>query len=89
MPKITISKVSDGIKTIISESEVSQEKIDKIKATFSKMRADKEARMKKRFDEIPDINWEILKYCNDHKKDEVILKYPNHKKFIDTVRLND
>jgi len=43
---------------------------------------------KKLFDKIPEINWEILKYCNNHTKEEVILKYPEHLEFIDTVVFN-
>ncbi len=88
MPKITVSRVSKGKKIIISENEVSNEHMEKVRANFSKMKADKKERMQKIFDEIPAINWEILKYANHHDKDECLLKYPEHKNFINSVTFN-
>lgn len=40
---------------------------------------------KKLFEQIPSINWEILKYSNNHTKEEVILKYPEYREFINTI----
>ena len=88
MPKITVSRVSKGEKIIISENEISNEQMDKVRANFAKMKADKKERMQKRFDEIPAINWEILKYANHHDKDECLLKYPEHEKFVNSITFN-
>jgi len=89
MPKITVSRVSKGEKIIISENEISNEQMDKVRANFAKMKANKKERMQKRFDEIiPAINWEILKYANHHDKDECLLKYPEHEKFVNSITFN-
>ena len=66
----------------------SNEQMDKVRANFAKMKADKKERMQKRFDEIPAINWEILKYANHHDKDECLLKYPEHEKFVNSITFN-
>ena len=89
MPKITVSRVSKGEKIIIYENEISNEQMDKVRANFAKMKANKKERMQKRFDEIiPAINWEILKYANHHDKDECLLKYPEHEKFVNSITFN-
>ena len=88
MPKFTVSRVSKGEKIIISENEISNEQMEKVRANFAKMKADKKERMQKKFDEIPAINWEILKYANHHDKDECLLKYPEHEKFVNSITFN-
>lgn len=88
MLKITVSRVSKGEKIIISENEISNEQMEKVRANFAKMKADKKERMQKHFDEIPAINWEILKYANHHDKDECLLKYPEHEKFVNSITFN-
>jgi hypothetical protein len=42
-------------------------------------------KMEKAIREIPPIHWEILKYSNDHSKEETIEKYPDHIDFINTI----
>lgn len=56
MPKITVSRVTKGEKIIISENEISNEQMEKFRANFAKMKADKKERMQKCFDEIPAIS---------------------------------
>lgn len=63
----------------------SQEKAIKIQQAIK----ESEERLKKRLDSIPEINWEILKYCNGHSKEEVLEKYPEHKDFIETIVFNN
>ena len=88
MPKITVSRVSKGEKIIISENEISNEQMDKVKANFEKMKSDKKEQMQKVFDKIPEINWEILKYANHHDKDECLLKYPEHENIVNSITFN-
>lgn len=85
MPKITVSRVSKGEKIIISGNEISNEQMDKVRANFAKIKSDKKERMQKIFYEIPPIHWEILNYANNHDKDECLLKYPEHEKFINKI----
>lgn len=86
MKQIIVSKVSKGVKTIIAESEVSDEHAQKVAANFAKMIANKKERMQKRIDEVPKINWEILRYANHHTKDECLQKYPKHVEFINKIQ---
>jgi phosphate uptake regulator len=89
MPKVTVSKIHNGERTIVSEGEISKEKATKIIEAFAKSKAEIKERMQKRFDEIPKINWEILRYGNNHTKEEVLSKYPEHQYFINSIRFNN
>ena len=62
--------------------------MEKVRANFAKIKADKKERMQKIFDKIPKINWEILRYANRHSKDEVLLNYPDHEKFVNSITFN-
>lgn len=86
--KIITYKKSGAIDKII-ENDISIKKAKKVSDFFKQITARKEDRMKKIFDEIPAINWEILKYANRHSKDEVLLNYPDHEKFINSIHFND
>ena len=88
MPKITVSKIKNGEKTIISENEITNEQMGNIKAKFAKMQADKKERMQKHFDEIPAINLDIIKYAIHHDKHQCLLKFPEHGKFINSITFN-
>jgi hypothetical protein len=85
MNKITILKKVNGQKIIISENEISNEQIEKVKASFAKIKADKKERMQKRFDEIPPIFTEILRYANKHTKSECLGKYPGYEKIVNSI----
>lgn len=89
MNKIIVSKVEKGIKTIISEKEVSDEQMSKIREKFSKMQSDKKERIQEIHDKIPEIHWEILKYANTHNKNEVLEKYPDNEDFINKIIFNN
>jgi len=55
---------------------------------FNKLNEERKLRMKEKFAKIPKINLEILKYSNNHSKDEVLLKYPEHSEFINKIIFN-
>ena len=70
MPKISTYKISKGERILLSENEVSQEQYDRMKERFDKMKKEKKERMQRKFDEVPEIHWEILRFANTHKKEE-------------------
>lgn len=56
--------------------------------TLSEAIVNNRKRLKEIAKNIPEINWEILKYANTHSKEEVLLKYPEQKEFIDTIKFD-
>ena len=56
--------------------------------SFKEMQAETKERLQKKIAEIPKIHWEILGYANHHTKDDVLLKYPEHEAFINTIHFN-
>jgi len=76
----------DGKKIV---TEISDEKAKQIENFLKKARDRKEKlheEMVARLAKVPPIHFEILKYHNDHSKEETIAAYPEHKEFIDTIR---
>ncbi len=53
--------------------------------SWKKRKLDIEKRSEEIMKEIPKIHWEILSYSNNHTKDEVIKKYPEHINFINKI----
>ncbi len=88
MAKVLIQKIVDGKKVVIGEHEISQEKIDAFIDNIGKKKEAQHARIKERFDKIPAIHLEILKYSNTHSKSEVLLEYPKHENFINRIVFN-
>lgn len=59
------------------------------KEIFIKRINDRKTKMKEIFDNIPAINWEILRYANTHNKEETLLQYPEYKEIINTIVFNN
>jgi hypothetical protein len=85
MKTVTIT-YPDGKKII---KEISDKKAKLIEDFFKKARNRKEKlheEMAVRLAKVPPIHFEILKYHNNHTKEDTIAEYPEHREFIDTIR---
>lgn len=86
MPILTIhSWGSDGSHRT-KELEVTDEQLAKIKDNIKNAKELKRKRMKEIIAQIPPIHWEILKFHNNHTKEETLQEYPEHEEFINRIK---
>lgn len=42
-------------------------------------------KIREKLDQVPEIHWQILRYANNHTKEEVLAEYPDHVEFINSI----